>query len=351
MKSVSSKQRYSISAEGKRGFINESGEVVIEPQFLTCGEYSEGLAMVSKEIGQLFSREHSGFIDENGDFVIGPASPPGYRLPSKSCAYSYGNFHEGLAKFWIGDATGYGGFIDRNGNIVIQPEFAEIGDFSEGLACVSLPRSDGSPFGPKLSGFINRNGEFVIPPDREFIGTRFSEGLCVINVTIKSDYSPTVINIKGETVIPPKIYSAIGSFEGGLSRVVKNGRVGCIDTKGDIVIPVEFDQLWEFEKNDLTTAQKDGKWLIIDRKGRTVQEVLYPEAFKLGRLRSGLASIETHNGDGYINEHGSLHIPIKYDSGWEFRGELAMVNFGNFDGYINRQGIMVWKTDRWDGPE
>jgi WG repeat protein len=68
---------YPISGEGKWGFINASGEVVIQPQFLNFGEFSEGLAKVTvpglTEEDQVFERTASGSINERVDFVIGPS--------------------------------------------------------------------------------------------------------------------------------------------------------------------------------------------------------------------------------------------------------------------------------------
>ncbi len=346
---------YSISIDGRWGFIDASGKIVVQPQFLSIGEFSEGLAKATvpglTDEDRVFERNASGFIDERGDFAIGPGSPPGYTFPEYRNDYSYGDFHDGRAKFWVGDATGFGGYIDRNGKLAIPPAYAGVHDFSEGLACVSLPRTDGSPFGPKLAGFIDRNGEFVIPPNREFVAHGFSEGLCVISILDDEGRGhPSVINLRGETVIPPYLYTGISDFGAGVSRVVRDGKVGCIDTKGDIVIPIEFDQLWEFEDSNLTTGEKDGTKFIVDQTGRCVKEIALGKDANIGRLRSGLATLESQNKLGYVNAEAELVIPMRFDRGEEFRGELAYVETGSLTGYIDQRGEFVWKTDRWSEP-
>lgn len=124
---------YPISLEGEWGFIDSQGTVVIAPQFLQVSQFSEGLACVRvaglTDEDQLFERHASGFINERGEFVIGPGSPPGFKFPESRNDYSYGDFHDGLAKFWIGDATGFGGYINRSGAVQIVPQFPSAGDF------------------------------------------------------------------------------------------------------------------------------------------------------------------------------------------------------------------------------
>ena len=341
--------------EGKWGFIDAAGKVVIQPRFLDVGEFSEGLAKVTvlglTDEDRMFERNASGFIDEGGRFLIGPGSPPGYEFPEHRNDYSYGDFHDGLARFWVGDATGLGGYIDRTGKLAIPPRYAEASDFSQGLACVSLPRLDGSPFGPKLAGFIDHNGEFAIPADREYIATGFSEGLCVISVQdSEGKWHPSVIDLRGKTVVSPHIYTQISDFTGGLSRVVKDGKVGCINTAGEIVIPLEFDQLSEFGNSELTAGEKDGKKSIVDRTGQCVKEISLGQGAYLGSLQSGLAIVESQDKIGYISAEGELVIPTRFDRGEDFSGALAYVEMDEFRGYIDQHGEFVWNTDRWDEP-
>lgn len=345
---------FPISVEGKWGFVDVTGKVVIQPRFLSVGPFSEGVARVSvpgpTEEDQLFEREASGFIDERGEFVIGPGPPSGHQLPEFHSGYSYGDFHDGRAKFWIGDAAGLGGYIDRSGNLVIPTKFRDANDFSEGLACVSLPRRDGSAFGPTLAGFIGCNGEFQISAKREFIALGFSEGLCVIETQRRSDWFPEVIDLNGKTLIPSGRYSGISDFTGGLARVVKNRKVGCIDRAGKVVIPIEFDQLWEFEHEDLTIGEKGGKNYIVDRSGRLVKEIPLGKGFSICRLRNGLAFVEHEGKFGYINSEGELAIPTRFSRAEDFHGELARVELDNVTGYINRRGDFVWQTEQWDEP-
>ncbi|WP_425617449.1 WG repeat-containing protein [Anatilimnocola sp. NA78] len=347
--------RFPISVAGVLGCIDTNGNVAIQPQFLAARHFSEGLAKVEvagpTEEDQLFERRASGFIDERGEFVIGPGPPPKFRFPGDRNDYSYDDFHDGYARFHLGDATGLSGYIDRTGQLVIPPKFADASDFSEGLACVSLPRADGSPFGPKRTGFINLAGEFVIPAKRSFVASGFSDGLCVLDVQDRAgDWQPEVIDAKGKTIIRAGRFSGIGKFAAGLARVVKDRKVGYIDTSGTVVIPLQFDQLSDLEGGDYATGQKGGMHFVVDRSGNCVAEINLGIEFDAGRFSGGLATIRSQDKVGYVNVSGELAIPLQFDRGEDFRGELALVQQGACKGYINRQGEFVWKTDCWDEP-
>ncbi|MBP5241278.1 MAG: WG repeat-containing protein, partial [Bacteroidales bacterium] len=63
-------------------------------------------------------------------------------------------FAQSTAMFPI-DVGGDWGFMDKTGNVVIEPQFTEAGDFSEGLAKVSVDWK---------WGYIDQTGKFVIKP-------------------------------------------------------------------------------------------------------------------------------------------------------------------------------------------
>jgi hypothetical protein len=123
------------SADDLAGYIDEKGNVVVEPQYAAAGYFFEGLGSVCREDGL------SGFIDARGEIVI----PFAFR--------GLGQFHDGLCPIGQGVRLGY---IRRTGEWQIAPRFAVGGRFSEGVAKVS---PDGSAF-----GHIDSRGAWVIKP-------------------------------------------------------------------------------------------------------------------------------------------------------------------------------------------
>jgi hypothetical protein len=245
-------------ANGKWGFINRSGALVIQPEFELTGSFSEGLAFVVRD-------RKRGFVDRKGDLVI----PPSFEMAQ--------GFSEGLAP--VRPRGGKWGYIDKSGTFVIPPQFDMAMPFNEGLAFVvnmeigqrvsrgeycidktgKIVLNPGGPFFEGLAvvnegtytqgrwGYRNRQGEYVIAP--QFADARrFSEGLAAVQTEGKWGF----INKQGKLVIQPK-FSACGLFHSGLAPVSIGGthehflpfggkghanpeaEMGYIDTGGDYV--------------------------------------------------------------------------------------------------------------------
>ena len=103
-----------IKRNGKWGFIDKTGKLVIPCVYDAVDEFHDGLARVNKD-GKL------GFIDKTGKVVI----PLEYD--------AIGIFHEGLASV---KNNGKYGFIDTTGKVVIPFEYDLVNCFRDGLALV-----------------------------------------------------------------------------------------------------------------------------------------------------------------------------------------------------------------------
>ncbi len=128
--------------EGKYGYIDESGKVVISYQFMDAFNFSEGLASIVVDGGKY------GYINKAGGMVIEPRFQTA--LP----------FSEGLAAvdlgyhYYIDDPVGLNaGYIDHQGNFVIGPKFQSAGSFNNGVARVTK--------GSGETVLINKKGEEV----------------------------------------------------------------------------------------------------------------------------------------------------------------------------------------------
>lgn len=129
-------------------------------RFEWAESFSEGLALVG-------INGKTGFIDKTGRIVINPVFDPvgsfSFGMPS------FCGFNGGLAAVSKGGLSGSMGCIDRSGSFVIQPLYDCIWPFSEDLA----------PFNKNGRwGFIDRKGTEVIPARYEFV-EGFSEGFGV----------------------------------------------------------------------------------------------------------------------------------------------------------------------------
>lgn len=132
-KTIDSNSLFPVIQNGKWGYIDKTGKIVVEPQFDEAWSHTEGLAGAK-------IRGRWGYIDKRGKIVVEP---------------QFNNifgFSEGLAAIETGGKWGY---IDKTGKIVINPQFDKAYSHSEGLARVKI--------GDKL-GYIDKTGKYVWNP-------------------------------------------------------------------------------------------------------------------------------------------------------------------------------------------
>jgi hypothetical protein len=135
--------------DGRWGYRDQGGHVVISPRYEMAREFSSGgIAAVVDEKGWAY-------IDKAGQVLVRPLAVdngPDY-------------FREGVARF---SRDGKVGFFDRRGKVVIQPGYTHAMPFFEQRAAVCegcAETEDGehrSVVGGKW-GFIDRSGQLVIP--------------------------------------------------------------------------------------------------------------------------------------------------------------------------------------------
>jgi len=116
---------FPVDKNGKTGYIDQTGKLIIPFQFDEAWAFSEGLAPV--RIG-----EDWGYIDASGKIVIKPRF-------FQASAFSQGFAAVGVyfpRKKIIDSKVGYYNYIDRNGNLLSNEHLAVAFDFSEGLADV-----------------------------------------------------------------------------------------------------------------------------------------------------------------------------------------------------------------------
>lgn len=170
---------FEVKVGGKIGFINRSGQLVINPQFDEAGEFREKIDWVCLgKCGYDSGPEESryGFIDEGGRYIVNPTYD--HVWP----------FYEGLGAVCTGDCRWGGpgprkwGYIDRKGTVIIPLQFGRAGVFREGLAevCVGPCIGYGEKFQGKW-GYINSKGAFVINPQFDQ-AKGFENGLAKVEV-------------------------------------------------------------------------------------------------------------------------------------------------------------------------
>ncbi|MBS1792275.1 MAG: WG repeat-containing protein [Acidobacteria bacterium] len=175
------------------------------------------------------------------------------------------------------DDAGKYGFKDSFGRVVIPPKYDDADTFSDDMAAVKLNGK---------WGFINLSGELVIPLkfDNKF---HFSENLAAVQLNGKWGF----VDKKGDMKIPCR-FSDFGYFLRGQAVVCLNGKgtgsCGIIDNTGKEMIPLEYDNIYEFWE-DLAAVQKNRKWGFIDKNNVLVIPYKYDTG---GFFVNGYANVE-----------------------------------------------------------
>src|SRR2546421_1354725 len=306
---------FPVGADGKAGYIDSTGAIVIKLQFDDARHFSEGLAAVQ-------TGEKWGYIDGTGRFIIAPQF-------DQADAFS-----EGLAAVTLADKLGY---VDRSGRFVVPPVFTAPGfAFSDGLAAI---RS-----GEKW-GYLDRDGRMVI--DSQYERARpFNEGLGAVKIGGKWGF----VDKTGGMLIRAR-FDLVGRFSEGLAPAKVGQRVGYVDRTGRQVIDPQFENAWPFSEG-LAAVQLGDKWGYIDRSGSSV---IKPQFSEVSSFSDGRAAVKSNDRWAYIDRAGALMVIPRVDFTAGFDGGMALVAIDAYaldgQGWIDRAGKYVWAPSILKAPE
>lgn len=212
-------------SDGKYGYFDSKGELVIPARFTNARSFENGLAevqlldpAVETPESRTTDRKHRGFIDRKGNLIV-----------DRVCQVLYPP-SEGMVVFC--DTTGWG-ILNKAGKVVtvLPPNCSRVESFHDGLAAViSEPEGTKATFSSwsdkSTVSFIDVNGKTVIPPTsiREFpsvpTAIEFSSGRLRY---LESDHLYGYKDSKGNVAIRPQFYSASNFIKGhAIVSITKN---------------------------------------------------------------------------------------------------------------------------------
>jgi len=256
-----------------------------------------------------------GFIDRTGQVVIEPAFDDAWP------------FENDLAVIRKGDEkTGKYGLIDLNGKIIFQPLSEKSPYFSDDVAWIRINNK---------WGLIDKKGSIIIQPEFEFEGVSvFKEGLSPVLVKTDGGNKWGYLNKKGQFVVEPILEQA-AYFTDGLAKVKFDGKYGYIDTSGKYAIEPQFALAGMFYENLANVALQptgDQKYGFIDKSGKFVIEPRFSYA---DNFVNGIACVLIGEGKdwkaGYIDKTGKMIVPPKYEWWARFNGEYANAGYFRFE--------------------
>lgn len=365
---VANDSLYQIRVGEKMRFINEKGQIIIEPQFDGAnGFFSEGVCFA--KLG-----DKKGLIDKTGNFVL--------ELPDS--ILRVGDFVGGVSTFNVSaratdpfDAFHWAGrykvgVLNKKGQIVVSPVYDEIEIGQDGDNVYMIFKTDnnrsvladmyGNIVSQEFDLIVPSNGLFAVQSNRK-IGFIDRSGQLVIDTIyndaslfsidgvarVKKDGEHYFISKSGERIL--SVDSTITNMVCNRAVVILNGEKCLIDATGKKICDIDADKVYLFSPKDkLATIVKNGKAAKIDLDGNVVLQTDYSH---IGEFVGGLAPVRKNMFDvGYIDIKGNevisasyiKELPILIDERTKLRGVVSYgYGFGDMkQSYYDLQGNLIW---------
>lgn len=330
------KLRFPIVKDGKVGFINIKGELVINPIFEETKNFNyktnsasvklEGKWGVIDLDGSFLFRNKHQFI---GDYSIGmlPVSvDKKFGLINKKEVFVLPPIYDAIIYgrnnlFWVKKDKKWM-LYDIEGKRVSDFKFNNIGVFFNSKALVQ-PN--------KKFVVINTDGEIIKKKNIKMHLAK-SEGLTPF-LNKKWGY----MDENYEVVIKQK-YDFCKPFSEQIAGVKSGKKWGYINMKGDYIIKPKYSKIFPF-KEDVAWVKYKDKWTLIDKKGNNLTKEIYS---KVQNFSDGLSLTKKEDQYFFINKKGKAVIQLDLDDIHGFKDGLSLVRKGNKYGYINNVGKFVW---------
>ena len=374
-----------VRIKGQYGFINLSGEVVIEPKFDLAGEFYEGLAEVL--VGDVV-----GVIDKSGEFVVEPQFARAIPFTKDTLIVAKGNWRnayfsgreelDGLNGFPIGLRENGAGLYHVSKGWVTDPvyNFQLFDEPNRGLVWATSEDLYHGPF-----GLLRFDGSWQVEPTYTYVQS-LSEGLAVVrgkSETQKFQHNGRSIDPSGAVdrdgnLVIPLEFSFLSYWNAGFGIAQKGELYGLVLPDGSLLGGMYFDEV-ERPENERPPRVRDGKsWysirfdgtLIVEQNegniiascpsGLTIREKTGLAAFSHPKLEAPIEPLfdrkhrysrvdcdnpisVSRNGQwGFVTQAGLLITnPLSFDNTTVFIDGFAGVSVDGLWGIINEDGAFV----------
>ena len=348
----------------KHGFVDIRGRLAVPLQFDDARSFGpNGLAAV-------YIDKRWGFINTSGEFVIQPKFDEVPNSP-ESVFDSFGLARVKQGKNWIlldakgnqvGSAEGSSisafnegglaiigqtsilsarklGVINTKGEYLFAPQFDDFKSFKNGFAQISINGK---------WGYIDSHGKIIVAPRFPIYGTDFSTGgtaQVVLGNRDKVSVSATnslfiygYINTSGRIILQDSQYDriVIPYNSEGFAVVRKGEKSGFVNNEGKEAVGW-FDEALNFTESGLAAVKQGEKWGYIDKSGNWIISPRFDRAFNF--VDNGIALVEISKKLGHINTGGTVISPTIFEKLGTFGDDgLAAAKLNGIEGYVDLSG-------------
>ena len=301
-----------IKKDGKWGYIDKKGNIVIDCVYEKAQDFSEGLAVVKKD-------GKCGYINNKGEVVID------FKYDSAD------NFSFGYGIGYIGRSKNI--VVDKNGNEIINKSYSMLfGPISENLFIVAPSTG--------MYAIVDKDENIMLDGIKQ--AGKKVDGLIPVQQWGSGD-KWGFIDEQGKLVID-YTYDYAGNFVDGLAGVVKDGNIGYINKNNEFVIEAKYPYKDNTTVRDYSCGLVRGydtdKNTFFDTNGKEVFSVEYNSVMSFAEDR---AECEKNNKYGFIDKNGKEVIACKYAHVLDFSDGLAEVysdEYVNFE-FIDKNGKTI----------
>lgn len=261
---------------GSYGFMNSSGKVVIKAAF------SDALAFDATGTAVVALKGKYGVINKKGKFIVKPV-------------YDFISYTD-PKQMRLVERGGLSGKINAKGKIIIPVIYQELFDW--GTEMMFAKKNN-------LVGIIDNAG-------RELLSFRFAdvaniipEKRLAIVVTTNGKFGVARFNVGTSEPIflIPAEYSHIESTNGGFI-LTANNKKGFADETGQLLTPIEFDQVYYYREGILQVT-KNNMIGLYSTSGDLIVEPIYQSI----KEWNGLHICKSLNNSVFVNEKGQIVQP------------------------------------------
>lgn len=299
------------------GYVGIKGEFIIPATYEKCYEFSpNGLAIIY----DAKIRQHY-FINLKNEKQ--PTEQPDFKIKD-GFGFSASTFHNDLLLVKVGAKWGY---MHSSGKMAIPANYDDGNDFNGGFAAAKK----GSQY-----VIVDTKGKETEIGTPALDVRDFSEGLAPIR-TVDKKFG--FVNTKGELVIPSQ-FESVGYFSNGLAWAkTVDKKLGYIDQTGKWIIEPQFEAGKEFDsKSGLARVKQGEKWTYVNKKGEIVT---ISDSESLGDFSEGLAEGKKGALKGFYDNKGQWVIKPQFEDVRSFQNGYAAAKLNGKWGLIDKTGKWI----------
>lgn len=332
-----------FKSEGKIGFKDTTGKVVIEPNYKYPDNFHDGLlsAVIDKK---------KGYVDITGKIVI----PFIYENTT--------NFYKGFAAVQLNKTVF---IIDKTGKQIKKLKYNSLTFSSKDVANVGLDGKEGRieimtgkeiippiydyihRFGINLIakvrqgqkwGVINKAGGVIVPIQYDGINMLNNN---IYKVQVSEKYGVVDLDLK---LIPELKYDYMEDYpdDEGFIMVKTAGKCGFLNNLGKELTPLKYDFVRKFTEG-YATVFREGRWYFLNKSGEEFPIVYNgKENFEnVSGLMNGFCMVKFKGKKGFIDKNTKLVVPLLYDDTGLYHYGLVKVKLNNKWGVIDESGNII----------